>query len=226
MMSFPDFDYKQTIFYFSSKKELLKFRADNIVVIDEDNKVKQQHSCHRVFALFIIGNITITSVVLEKAKKFGFPVILLARNLKVTTYFNNVAEGNFLLRKKQYNDHENNLIVAKQLVTQKINNQISLLQNLRYKTKEEKNAIETLNTIKPKQAENACELLGFEGNASKIFFPVYFRQINWIRREPRTKRDINNLLLDIGYTYIFNFIEAITVISHIIQGTLCHNISC
>ena len=212
MMSFPDFNYKQTIFYFSAKESALSFKADNIVIKDENGKVVQQHSCHRVFALFIIGNITLTNVVLKKSKQFNFPVILLSRNFKIDTYFNNSAEGNFLLRKKQYTHTEDNLLISKEFIKQKISNQISLLDNLRYRTKKENEIIDKMHTIEPAKAMNIQELLGIEGYASKIFFPLYFKQLNWIRREPRTKRDINNLLLDIGYTYLFNFIEAMTAI--------------
>lgn len=212
-MSLPDFRYKQCIFYFSSKdKGKLRFRVDNIIIEDENGKVVMQHSCHRIFVLFIVGNITLTNVVLQKAKKFGFPVILLSRNLRLDCYFNNRAEGNFLLRKKQYDAGERNLLIARQFVTQKINNQIALLKNLRYRSKIEKDAILKLNNLSVSGVQLPQELMGTEGNASKIFFSAYFRQINWIRREPRTKRDINNLLLDIGYTYLFNFIEAMTAI--------------
>ena len=212
MMSLPDFNYKQTIFFFTGQKDLLKFRADNIVIVDENNKVKQQHSCHRLFALFIVGNITITSVVLAKAKKFGFPIILLSQNMKVNTVFNNAAEGNFLLKQKQYTMKEKRLLIAKELVKQKIDNQASLITNLRYRSEEDNNAIAALKSLVPYNTSAPKELLGIEGNASKIFFNCYFKNINWTRREPRTKRDINNLLLDIGYTYIFNFIEAMTSI--------------
>jgi len=31
----------------------------------------------------------------------------------------------------------------------------------------------------------------------------------WVRRSPRTKEDILNFLLDIGYTVLFNFVDAI-----------------
>ena len=212
MMSLPDFNYKQTIFYFTGQKDLLKFRADNIVIVDEENKVKQQHSCHRLFALFIVGNITVTSVVLAKAKKFGFPIILLSPNMKVNTVFNNAAEGNFLLKEKQYMMKEKRLPIAKQFVKQKIDNQASLISNLRYRSEEENTAISALKALSPYSASDSYELLGIEGSAGKIFFRTYFRNMNWTRREPRTKRDINNLLLDIGYTYIFNFIEAMTSI--------------
>lgn len=211
-MSLPDFKYKQCIFYFpSDDKSKLRFRADNIIIEDEEGKVVQQHSCHMVFALFIIGNITLTNVVLQKAKQFAFPVLLLSRNFRLDSYFNNRAEGNFLLRRKQY-ESEQNFLIAQQLVAQKINNQLVLLQDLRYRSAAETEAIEKLNGIEVAAAQNAHELLGIEGNAGKIFFPVYFRQMNWIRREPRAKRDINNLLLDIGYTYLFHFVEAMTAI--------------
>ena len=213
MMTLPDFRYKQSIFYFSSKeKQILRFRADNLLIEDENGKVIIQHSCHRTFVLFIIGNITLTNIIILKAKKFGFPVILLSRNFRMDCYFNNSAEGNFLLRKKQYNAKERNFSIAKQLVKQKIYNQTALIKKLRYKTIPEKNAIEKLHKISVADAEDIRELMGIEGNASKIFFPIYFRQMKWIRREPRTKRDTTNLLLDIGYTYLFNFIEAMTAI--------------
>lgn len=213
MMTLPDFKYKQCIFYFSSKeKQKLRFRADNLLIEDEHGKVMLQHSCHRAFALFIIGNITLTNIIIQKARKFGFPVILLSRNFRVDSYFNNRAEGNVLLRRKQYSAGERNLEIARQLASQKIANQTELLKELRYKTKQESGAIEKLTNISVTTANDRYELMGIEGNASKIFFPVYFRKMHWLRREPRTKRDINNLLLDIGYTYLFNFIEAMTAI--------------
>ena len=209
MMSLPDFKYKQCIFYFSSKEKcVLKFRADNLVLEDENKKVLLQHSCHRTFSLCIIGNITVTSVIIKKSKQFGFPVLLLSRNFKLDAYFNNVAEGNFLLRKKQYTlGKEKQLLIAKQLVSQKIYNQSQLLKNIRRKVILEKDSISKLSNLNVNLADYPKELLGIEGSASKIFFSTYFRKYNWIRREPRTKRDINNLLLDIGYTYLFNFVE-------------------
>lgn len=71
-------------------------------------------------------------------------------------------------------------------------------------------AIADLKSLAPEYAGDLKSLLGVEGTASKRFFPVYFRNLDWQRREPRTKRDINNVLLDIGYTYLFYFVEAMT----------------
>jgi CRISPR-associated protein Cas1 len=92
----------------------------------------------------------------------------------------------------------------------KISNQAQLIMDIRKKTRQESEAVEMLKKIQPEKASDEKELLGMEGTASKIFFSTYFRHMQWKRREPRTKRDIANLLLDIGYTYLFNFVEAIT----------------
>ncbi|MEM4326621.1 MAG: CRISPR-associated endonuclease Cas1, partial [Candidatus Diapherotrites archaeon] len=43
---------------------------------------------------------------------------------------------------------------------------------------------------------------------SKLFFSTYFKNMGFKGRKPRVKSDIYNVLLDIGYMYLFNFIEA------------------
>jgi len=211
MLSLPDFKYKQIIVYNATEneKERLKFKLDNIIVEDENGKIKMQHSMHRIFALFVIGPMSFTSYAVKKAKQFGFPVIMMSQNLHVDAYFNNKADGNFLLRKKQYlYPDEFNLEISKKLIKQKINNQVKLIKDLRYRSEELNQAIELLNAVDPNSACNTSELMGIEGYASKVFFASFFKPMEWNRREPRCKRDIYNLLLDIGYTYLFNFIEA------------------
>lgn len=214
MMTINDFKYKQPIFYFSSKtKAKLKFKLDNIIITkEEDGSIIQQQSCHNTLCLCVIGNISFTNVILQKAQKYGFPVIFLSRSLKQQGYFHNRAEGNFLLRQKQYLNKDKDLPIAQQIITQKIHNQTQLLKDLRYKAEADKIAIEKLTHFQPINCQNEKELLGIEGNASKVFFSAYFRTLNWQGRQPRCKKDINNLLLDIGYTYLFNFVETITAI--------------
>ncbi|MFI3291820.1 MAG: type V CRISPR-associated endonuclease Cas1 [Opitutales bacterium] len=208
MLSFPDFKYKQVIVHSTfGNGEKLKFSADNILIKDFDGNTILQHSCHKIFALFIVGDISVTSVVLRRALKYGFPIILMSSNMKVSARINCIAEGNTLLRKRQYSS-ERNLLISKYLIEQKVSNQLALLKALRAKNLSNKEAIKRLEQIDVWLAYDTPELMGIEGNASRIFFDSYFRVLNWNRREPRCKRDIINLLLDIGYTYLFNFIEA------------------
>jgi len=51
------------------------------------------------------------------------------------------------------------------------------------------------------------ELMGIEGHAAKVFFSAYYQDLEWKGRHPRIKGDYINAILDIGYTYLFNFIE-------------------
>lgn len=208
-MSWPDFKYKQIIIHKTiGEKERLRFRADNLVIEDEEGNVLVQQSCHKIFAVFIVGDTTLTSVIIKKSVAFSFPIILMNHNFKVISRINCAAEGNTLLRRIQYDPSFDNLFVAKELVRQKINNQRNLLSSLRYLSQEDKDVIAKLKEVDVSSANDIHELMGIEGSASKLFFSAYFRPLGWQRREPRCKRDIYNLLLDIGYTYLFNFIEA------------------
>ena len=211
MLSFPDFKYKQLAIHISGgSKEKLRFRADNIIIEDGSGKIIFQHSCHRMFALFIIGETVLTTPAISYAVKFGFPIIIMNRNMKVVARINSGAEGNTLLRAKQYGLAEGRqLNIAKKLVQAKINNQASLITQMRYLTPEDRSVRDELLAINTDAAETLHELLGVEGNAGKLFFNTYFRVLQWKRREPRCRQDINNLLLDIGYTYLFNFIEGL-----------------
>ena len=65
-------------------------------------------------------------------------------------------------------------------------------------------------TIKDIQlASDFNSLLGIEGNMAKLYFGTLFQSHNWNGRTPRAKTDITNLLLDIGYTYLFNFVDSL-----------------
>ena len=208
MMSWPDFSYKQVIVHqIKNKGEKIRFRADNIVILDSEESVLLQHSCHRLFALFIIGDISLTSVLLKNSAKYRFPVILMNGNLKVVSRINCAAEGNTILRKKQYQLGGRALEIGKELIRQKISNQARLIKGLRRLSRENSDTLSCLSGINLDVVEDVYQLMGIEGNASKAFFSSYFSPLNWNRREPRCKRDINNVLLDIGYTFLFNFIE-------------------
>ena len=214
MLSLPDFRYKQTAIHISGgSRERLRFKADNIVIENEDGKIIFQHSCHRLWALFIIGETTLTTPAIHHAVNFGFPIIIMNRNMKVVARINSGAEGNTLLRQKQYTlDSGRRLEISKALIRLKINNQASLLSQLRYLSADDRKIRDELLQSNVSSAGNTAELLGMEGNASKKFFSSYFRPLQWQRREPRCRQDINNLLLDIGYTYLFNFMEGLLCI--------------
>ncbi|MEW6527945.1 MAG: type V CRISPR-associated endonuclease Cas1 [Spirochaetota bacterium] len=208
MLSLPDFMEKSIVICFTTEGQAISFKNDNVLVKDKEGKIVLQHSCYRVFSLWIVGNTTITSGILQRSKKFGFSIYLFSYSFKIVGVWNASAEGNFLLRQKQYNYEA--LDIAWHLVTNKIKNQISLLTGIRCKTEEEKKTIKEIEGYLNQNFNDLDlkKILGIEGITTKLFFTIWFKDVPWYGRKPRTKIDTTNTILDIGYTYLFNIIEA------------------
>lgn len=209
MITLPDFKQKQLLFIQTEHGVLnkIKFQNDN-VVFTKDDKVINRASCHRVFAVFIIGDISITSELMKQGQRFGVSFFFLKNNLEPYASINAAAEGNYLLRMRQYaQTNEEECYIAKQIVKNKIKNQLRLLRSRKmqtYLTEREEEIIDKID-----KTDTQDSLRGIEGNVSKEFFQTYFAQINWWTRMPRVKPDIPNFLLDAGYTMMFNFIDAL-----------------
>ena len=118
-------------------------------------------------------------------------------------------EGNTLLRKKQYSCNNSNDI-AKQIVINKIENQRETIKKMRNKSLSDGilNLDIQIQKLVTKKMNN-YEIMGIEGVAAKVYFKRLFHDLEWNGRQPRVKRDKINLLLDIGYTVLFNYIEGI-----------------
>ena len=207
MLSLPDFREKNIVVCFPSEGQKISFKNDNLIIKDEEEKTVLQTTCHKIFSLWIVGCVTITSGILERSKKFGFSIYMLSHSCKPYGLWNSAAEGNFLLRKKQYD--YNDLSIARRLVNNKIMNQIELLKSIRSKSQSAKDAIAKMLEYAQQTATTADlqMLLGLEGVASRLYFSHWFAGMEWNGRKPRTKIDINNTTLDIGYTYLFNITE-------------------
>lgn len=208
MLSLPDFREKSVVICFATEGQRISFQNDNLIIKDKDEVVTLQTTCHRIFALWVVGSTTITSGILERSKKFGFSVLLLSYSHRPYGIWNSATEGNFLLRRIQYGYDD--LGVARHLVQNKIANQAALLRTVRGKSPELKAAITSLDAYR-QQAEHAFDLhtlLGMEGVASRLYFGHWFADMDWKGRRPRIKCDMLNTTLDIGYTYLFNMVEA------------------
>lgn len=210
MLTAPDFEQKQIIFALISDGDKLSFKNDNIVIKNADGTIKHQSTCYRLFVLFIVGHICITSGLLQRAEKFGFSIIFMTPYLRVYGFWGVNEKGNVLLRKKQY-DYKG-LQIAQWIVANKIRNQLSQLKSIRQKTKAIETAIENVkpyNERLPDDKLNLQDLLGLEGIVSRIYFNAVFCDYGWTTRRPRVKHDMTNCLLDIGYTLLFSIIEGL-----------------
>ena len=178
-------------------------------ITEEKNNTLTKFPFQKILALFIIGHITITTPLIEKCRKFNVALVVMKPNLRPVFYWSDTAEGNYLLRNKQHSFAEDDLSVARVLIANKISNQLRCLEKTRKKdektlnaTLQCKNALQIIST-----AKDHASLLGLEGSTSRIYFSAYFQHLEWIGRKPRIKCDVINVVLDIGYTILFNFIE-------------------
>lgn len=210
MLTLPDFKQKQIIIILLNKGEKVSFKNDNLIVVDGNGKTKLQTTCYRIFALFLVGGLTITSGLLERSKRFNFSIIFMTNSLRVYGVWSNGVEGNTYLKIKQYN--YDSLGIAGHIVENKISNQIELLDRIRKKDLTLKKTIIDLREYKSRLIKNGIDLkdmLGIEGICAKLYFSKIFSECNWKARRPRVKEDSLNCLLDIGYTFLFSFIEAL-----------------
>ena len=212
MMSLSDFNSKQILFLITKNGETLSFKNDNVIVKDKDNKIIHQSTCYNLFAIFIIGHITITSGLIQRAKKFGFSIAFFTTTFRLYYVMSSTAEGNVILRQKQYN--YDSLEAAKSLIMNKVSNQRTMLMHQRNKDKEISEAVALLDNyiIKLETADSIQSIMGYEGSASRAYFKAHFNNIVWHGRKPRIKYDMTNALLDIGYTMLFAYIDALLAI--------------
>jgi len=207
MLSLPDFRSKNIIICFSEQGQKVSFKNDNLIIKDFEDKPVLQATCHTIFSVWIIGGTTLTSGILERSKKFGFSIYMLSHSHKPYGLWNSATEGNYLLRKKQYEYNE--LGIARYLVRNKIINQAELLKSIRNKDEKLKEAINKMKEyeLQAASANDLQTLLGMEGIATRLYFSHWFAGMEWKGRKPRSKTDILNTTLDIGYTYLFNIVE-------------------
>lgn len=206
MLTLPDFKEKRILVVHAEygHDNLLQLTNDNIRFIRNGQAI-DQISCHNVFAVFIVGDISITTALIKKLTLQGISVFFLNQNLKTSATAMAEAEGNYLLRQKQYTS-VNELTVSTNIVANKISSQEAVLKKCKrpYDVKVFNHAKTMLQA-----AQDREQLLGIEGNIGRVYFQSLFANIGWMRRAPQTKEDIANLLLDIGYTYLFNYCDAL-----------------
>lgn len=210
MLTLPDFMEKQIVFVFTNNGEKLTFKNDNLVVKDKEGETLHQSTCYRLFAVYIVGNVTVTSGLLQRAEKFGFALVFMTGGLRPYGVWGAKTEGNFLLREKQY--RYSSLDIAAHLIKNKISNQRNLLNRIRGKDEQTKAAIKRLDEYGARFAGDDMqlhEILGLEGIAAREYFKALFKGCGWTARRPRVKHDVINSLQDVGYTILFNFIESL-----------------
>ncbi len=210
MIDQTDFVKKQMVFYFPSQGDRMAFQNDNLVIKDKEKKTKFQITCYRIFIIFIVGDTTISTGLLSRANKFGFSLCLMNRNMKMYKCISARMEGNTFLRKRQY--AYEGMEIGQYIILNKVSNQRKALMSFRKKSEATEDAIELLDIHIAKLTESSLDMtsiMGIEGSSARIYFSQMFNNVNWKGRKPRIKCDYINASLDIGYTILFNVVDAL-----------------
>src|SRR5574344_534669 len=213
MFTHKDIEFR-TIFIINCINErTLRVSNGELLLLEKGDEDKERTLTklpfQKVLALFVIGHMTVTTPLIEKCQKFNVALIVMKPNLRPVFYWSNSAEANYLLRQRQYKMENSDISIAKIIVDNKIENQKSLLIKTRKMDNLSLKAIQECEKtlVQVDQSNEYNNLLGLEGSAAKSFFVAYFQNYGWRNRLPRTKSDIINATLDIGYTVLFNYME-------------------
>ena len=179
--------------------------------IEDSDKMKTLTKLpfQKILALFVIGNIRITTPLIEKCQKFGVAIVVMKSSLRPVFFWANSAEANFLLHQRQYEFRKDDISVAKVIVENKLRNQKTALKDTRRKDELTNQSVEIITSCIDTLPDitDYDSLMGIEGTGAKAFFKAFFQEHDWHQRRPRTKCDALNATLDIGYTMLFNFME-------------------
>jgi CRISPR-associated protein Cas1 len=213
MFTHKDIENRSLFVLNGTEHQSLRVSAGRLTLFDtETNKAITKLPFPKILALLVIGHTSITTALIEHCNKNGIPIVVMKPNFRVVFYFGNMAEANFLLRKKQFEESKGNQEIALVLIQNKLENQVNLLKKTREKNDKTKQAISFIssNIESTYSANDFRELMGIEGRCARYFFEAYFEFADWKQRLPRVKVDTLNATLDIGYTMLFNYIEAMT----------------
>ncbi|MGN1392739.1 MAG: type V CRISPR-associated endonuclease Cas1 [Succinivibrionaceae bacterium] len=212
MFTKNDLDFK-SIFLINCVEHTKSLKVKNgEFFLEQDGVGLSKFPFPKILALIIIGDATITTPFIDKCSNWGIPIVTTKKNLRPCFFVGKMAEANYLLRLNQYklNNGQEFLIYAKKLVFNKITNSIKNISLLRGDNIERSKVITSMDNECNRINQNdvsLTELLAIEGRVARKYFSYFFKDFNWQKRMPRVKIDYINVILDIGYTILFNFIE-------------------
>lgn len=210
MFTSKDIEFRSVYVINCLKDRELRVSSGELLLEDmESHQTLTKLPFQKILALFVVGHIHVTTPLIEKCKKNNVALVVMKPSLRPVFYWADAAEANFLVRKKQYEYSKEDISIARILVGNKIANQELLLRKTRKRDELTLSTIDNCKLFRNQALRSSeyNELMGIEGLAAKLFFAAYFQDFEWKGRRPRIKGDYINAILDIGYTYLFNFME-------------------
>ena len=169
--------------------------------------------------LSVIGNVQVTTQALQMLFEQGVDISWFSYSGKYLGTASADSSKNIFLRFEQYglyNDTERRLEMAREIVRNKTENQISFAGKFRYAdgyspVEDIGRMRELLGKLSERKTSN--EIMGVEGTCSAIYFGAFSHMlkcdIKFEKRNRRPPRDPVNVILSLGYTLLTKEISSI-----------------
>ena len=200
------------VLYIKEQGALVQKSGERIIVSKKTNTLLEIPVL-QVENIALIGNVQITAQALHMLMERGVDVSHFSYSGKYLGHTAADSSKNIFLRFEQYNyylDIDKRLRMAKFIVRNKIQNQISVIRNYQwrefnYNRKRDIGQMKKfLDTLEEKETPN--EILGVEGICSNIYFSAFGHMLkcdfDFNGRNRRPPKDPVNVIISLAYTFL------------------------
>ena len=201
-----------TTLYLTTEGSILKLK-DNQLIISKSDDILKKISIEKVNNIILVGQTHLSTPLTVELLKREISVTWLSKTGKFYGRLESTQSINIERQREQFRRSDDNnfsLAISKTFITGKIKNSQVILRryNRNFNFQEVDEIIGELKryTLKAESSQKIEELLGYEGNASKIYFKglsmLVKAPFKFTGRSKQPPRDKFNSLLSFGYTLL------------------------
>lgn len=202
-----------TIYVTSQGAKLTKV-GECLVIRNKEGKKIQDTPFFKVRQIFCFGTVEVTAQTIFQLMYRNIDLVYLTKTGRFKCRLSNLNEKSVLSRVAQYrraNDEIFRIEIARKIVAAKLSTYRNWMMNKnRHAVIEAKQEIIAISES-IKLTETACsieELMGIEGNGSRIYFEAFRKglkqNLSFFERNRRPPRDPVNAMLSFGYTILYH----------------------
>ncbi len=200
-----------SVIYVKEQGACIRKSGEKIEVIKQNQKLFS-FPVWNIEGLSVIGNVQISTQALVYLIESGIDVSFFSYSGRYIGHVMADSSKNIFLRFSQYDayqDMETRLQIAKNLIFNKIENQMQVIRKHRFKSGfSPKNELDKMKKIQSGlfSCATSNEILGVEGMCSNLYFSCFSHMIDcqfeFKGRNRRPPKDPINVILSLGYTFL------------------------
>lgn len=187
--------------------------SENRLVVTKEKEILESVPIETVEAVNVYGNGQITTQCIHECMKREIPIVYYSQNGRFYGRLQSYSHTEVLRQRKQavFNKNPMALELSKKIIDAKIRNQIVILRRYAYERQLDfKKEYRQMHLLREKicGVKSINELMGYEGNAARIYFDVLNKlvtpEFSFQGRTRRPPKDPFNAMLSLGYSILVN----------------------